>query len=149
MGTPRSPSSMGPGAMSHSSPTRQTSSPTTPTGGETSSTRTLAHNPRNWERTNARGELNNRDLPLGSSADGVASPHRVRKKSANGQRCSTCTNGVWQARRVAIQEVAGHVALSVGGEAALAEDGLVAGHTLDRQRPLVRVHADDDALCLF
>ena len=41
------------------------------------------------------------------------------------------------------------IAVPVGAEAALAEDGLVAGHHLDGHRPLVRVHADDDPLCLF
>jgi hypothetical protein len=35
--------------------------------------------------------------------------------------------------------------LDVGGEATTSEDLLVAGHYLDRHRPLVRVHADHDA----
>src|SRR4030095_5557716 len=38
----------------------------------------------------------------------------------------------------------GSIALRVGVETTPAEDGLVGGHHLDRDRPLVRVHADHD-----
>jgi hypothetical protein len=36
------------------------------------------------------------------------------------------------------------VALTVGAEPALADDGLLGGHQFDRRRALVRVHPDDD-----
>src|SRR5688572_7978979 len=66
------------------------------------------------------------------AADAVApfdGPDPVRPPSAVGQHLGT--------------------AVPVGCEPALSQNGLVAGHHLDRHRPLVRVHADHNALCLF
>jgi hypothetical protein len=42
--------------------------------------------------------------------------------------------------------VAQHLAVprNVGGVAAAAQHGLIAGHHLDRRRPLVRIHPDHD-----